>query len=137
MAFFKKSIFTKMKLSNTFYITIVLFILLTHKSLAQHSIQGKIFDAETKEAIAGATIQLLNQPNIGTITSSNGEFTLDSPEATPVLKVSMLGYQVQEIKAQSNPISISLLPNIEELQTIILTANREASLRTETPGCYF
>jgi len=101
-------------------------------AFSQTRIQGKIYDAETKEPSVGAAVQLASNPGTGTSTDAAGYFELSADEHA-VLKISMLGYEPQEITAGSNPLRIALMPKAQEMQSVVVTANREASLRTETP----
>ncbi len=94
---------------------------------------GKVFDATTKEPVVGATIQIMNT-NIGTATDNHGTFLLPNITKTAKIKVSTIGYASQEIDiAGSKSLTISLEPSVENLQTVVVTGNREAALRTETP----
>ncbi len=100
-------------------------------SFAQNSIKGKIFDSQTKEAIIGATVKI-SESTVGTTTDINGNFELKSDSKT--LIISTIGYQTQKVEVKENtPVSIALEPSVEDLQTVVITGNREASLRTETP----
>jgi iron complex outermembrane recepter protein len=102
-------------------------------AFSQYKIEGKIYDGETREPAAGATVQLANSPAVGATSNAEGFFQLTSSEQYPELKVSMIGYESRQVKASDGPLLISLTPRAEEMQTIVVTANREASLRTETP----
>lgn len=113
---------------------IMLWLCLCHTPVfSQHILQGKIYDAETKEPAVGATVQLAGNLNVGTITNAEGFFQLSSPEQHPVLKISMVGYESQQVETTNEPLRISLVPRTEQMQAVVVTANREASLRTETP----
>jgi iron complex outermembrane receptor protein len=102
-------------------------------AFGQYKIEGEIYDAETKEPAVGASIQLTNSPGVGTTSNAEGFFQLTSSEQYPELIVSMIGYENQQVKTSDAPIRISMTPRAEEMQTVVVTANREASLRTETP----
>jgi len=95
-------------------------------------IEGKIFDNQTKEPIVGANIYIPNSKT-GTVTNSEGFFSLQIPENTPKISVEAIGYEIQEISIKSTSLNIALKANIQELQNVVVTANREASVRTETP----
>ncbi len=95
-------------------------------------IKGKIYDAVSKEAVIGATIKNITG-NEGTFTDQNGVFEL---KATNVSKISVqsIGYSSQEITiSKENEIVIGLEPSLENLQQVVVTGNREAALRTQTP----
>ncbi|GAB3897206.1 TonB-dependent receptor [Larkinella knui] len=97
---------------------------------AQSTIQGTVFDAQTKEPLAGVSVSSEDRKT-GTITNSNGEFLLHS--ATGNVWVSAVGFQPQEVKLSEKPLRVALQPAVENLQTIVVTASREAQKRTEAP----
>lgn len=119
-------------MKGTFYMLLGLCLCYISAS-GQNVVRGKIYDAETKEPSVGATVQLLADLNVGTITNAEGFFELASPEEHPVLRVSKLGYERMEVNVTDGSLRIALVPKAEEMQSVVVTANREASLRTETP----
>ncbi len=103
------------------------------QAAAQQAVKGKIFDVVTKEPVVGATVQILKN-NAGTITDNNGLFVLPNVAIGAKISISSIGYASQEVEiSDSNPLTVSLEPSVENLQTIVVTGNREAALRTETP----
>nr|WP_293838302.1 TonB-dependent receptor [uncultured Arsenicibacter sp.] len=106
-------------------------LLLSSKAFAQ-TITGRIFDAQTKEPVIGATVRVV-QGQAGTTTDVNGRFALKPVPDNARLIISSVGYGTQEIKASGIGRGIALEPSVEDLQTIVVTGNREATLRTETP----
>ena len=98
---------------------------------AQDAKQGLVFDAQTKEPMPGVTLASLDGKS-GTITDASGHFLLTSNLAK--VAVSAVGYRRQEVTlTPGQPLLIALEPAIEDLQTVVVTGNREAALRTETP----
>jgi iron complex outermembrane recepter protein len=96
---------------------------------AQKVASGKVFDSLTKEPIVGATVSNLTKSE-GTTTDINGNFTLKTDD-TKVL-ISFIGFETLEIEV-TEKMAISLTPSVQNLQNVIVTANREASLRTTAP----
>ncbi|WP_439482382.1 TonB-dependent receptor [Cyclobacterium plantarum] len=96
------------------------------------TVNGKIFDSETKEPIIGATVQLLNNTAIGTTSNSGGAFMLQNVSARDSLIVNFIGYK-KVIKPVSAYLMVALPASTQELQSVVVTANREAALRTESP----
>jgi outer membrane receptor protein involved in Fe transport len=96
------------------------------------SITGNIFDGETKEPLIGATIRIRSS-NQGAVTNANGHFSISGVPASDTLEVSYIGYEKQLIANPAAQLTISLAPSVSNLQPIIVTANREAALRTEAP----
>ncbi|GAB4027852.1 TonB-dependent receptor [Spirosoma gilvum] len=98
---------------------------------AQNANQGLVFDAQTKEPLPGVTLSW-TEGKSGIVTDENGHFAL-APLPSKVV-VSAVGYHRQEVSITPNqPVRISLEPAVENLQTVVVTGNREAALRTETP----
>ncbi|MBC8152384.1 MAG: carboxypeptidase-like regulatory domain-containing protein, partial [Bacteroidetes bacterium] len=114
----------------------ILFIFLFISALvtsayAQQTIRGKIYDAQSKEPLPGATVMLPNSTE-GSAASATGTFRLVSDAKT--LVVSSVGYQRITVDVPaSGVVNVALEPATEDLQTVIVTANREAQLRTEAP----
>ena len=96
------------------------------------TIKGKILDGETKEPIVGAAVQLMSNPQIGATSNSEGIFTITVNNQSDSLKISFIGY-TPLVKIASENMVIALVPNAQELQSVIVTANREAGLRTQSP----
>ena len=102
-------------------------------ALAQRtSLTGRVFDATTKEPLVGATVRTLNG-KVGTVTNTSGYFSLPT-DAAQVL-VSAVGYQTLTLvpNADGQALRVALTPAVEDLQTVVVTASREAQLRTDAP----
>ncbi|WP_337044315.1 TonB-dependent receptor [Emticicia sp. 17c] len=113
------------------YLVLIISLIISQFTWAQSLIKGKIYDAHTKEAVIGASVRA-GESETGTTTANNGSFTLKT-EAKEIT-VTMIGYQTQKIAVgTSNELLIALETAVEDLQTVVITGNREASLRTETP----
>jgi len=114
-------------------IVLAFLCLLSTNLFAQSTtIKGKIFDGQTQEPIAGATVQLISNPQIETTCNAEGQFTITTNSQSDSLKISFIGY-TSIVKAASDTMIISLTPNVQELQSVFITANREAGLRTQAP----
>jgi iron complex outermembrane receptor protein len=99
---------------------------------AQEVLSGNVYDNDTKEPLIGATL-LLRSSHQGTLTNTNGQFTLAINTQRDTLEVSYIGYEKKIISLPTSSLSVSLSPSVSNLQQIIVTANREAALRTEVP----
>ncbi|RRB04543.1 TonB-dependent receptor [Larkinella rosea] len=111
-------------------IAAVFVVMTPFRALSQMTIQGTIFDAKTKEPLAGVTVSS-DDHKTGTVTDANGRFSFQT--ATEKLLISAVGFQSQELEPSEKPLHIALEPAVENLQTIVITANREAQKRTEAP----
>ncbi len=117
-------------MSSLYRITQILGLLLLCVDAIAQTVSGKVFDAQTKEPLAGITIQVPNT-TVGTTTNESGHFSLQTDSQT--LTVSGVGYRKQSVSVTNKPLLISIESSVEDLQTIVVTGNREAALRTETP----
>ncbi|AFM04174.1 outer membrane receptor protein [Bernardetia litoralis DSM 6794] len=116
-------------------ILLTLFLLIGFSANAQFVIQGQVFDSQTQESIVGATIQLVETTK-GTVTNADGTFkyetNIDSDSID--IKISSIGYESKTMTITNGQyLSISIQPSFGELQSIVVTANRDAALRTESP----
>lgn len=102
-------------------------------SFAQVPVKGKVYDAETQEPLKGVTIQQKGSET-QTISASDGTFKINLGANINEVLISCVGYESRNL--QINPernLIIALNPKVESLQTIVVSANREAGLRTEAP----
>jgi outer membrane receptor protein involved in Fe transport len=96
------------------------------------TITGMVFDNETKEPLVGANVILLSHQE-GTVTNANGLFNITATAASDSLEISFIGYDKQIVSCGKRTQSVGLAPSVSNLQQIMVTANREAALRTESP----
>lgn len=98
----------------------------------QQLLSGKVYDNETKEPLIGASVMLRSNFQ-GAATDVYGQFTLKASTAEDTLEVSYVGYERQRVPVGSGVFEIALTPSVSNLQQVVVTANREAALRTEVP----
>lgn len=112
--------------------TLVLLCLWTSSILyAQHTISGKIIDAQTREALPG--VHVMNQETQqGTITDQQGNFELIVLEKTAII-FSLIGYQKQTVVPNDHKLTVLLAQSLVELNQIIVSASRESQSRTDAP----
>lgn len=92
-------------------------IFFAHPLLAQHSIQGKIINADDRSPIAGASIYI-NNSSLGTSSNKEGLFTLHSPNRNVELVVSNMGFEKRVLEIQL-PLQHELVIAIKEKSTAI------------------
>lgn len=86
---------------------------------AQVEVKGKVTD-ETGTGMPGVNI-LIKNTTAGTTSDANGEFTISVPSPESVVVFSFIGYNSQEITVgSSTTINVSLLPNVEALQEVVV-----------------
>jgi len=102
---------------------IVLFAFLTMTSFAQQiEVKGTILDEVTKVTVIGATIRLKGQQT-GTVTDTNGDFSLKVKTLPVTLLVSAIGYKYQEIDVyESVPAVFYLSEEQNRLNEVVVTA---------------
>ncbi|ARK09403.1 TonB-dependent receptor [Fibrella sp. ES10-3-2-2] len=109
----------------------LLLLIIGTESMAQSVRMGQVYDAQTKEPLPGVTLSW-DKGKSGITSDANGHFPLS--ESASTLTVSAIGYRPQTIPLiAGQPVRIALEPAIEDLQTVVVTGNREAALRTQTP----
>lgn len=84
------------------------------------TLTGVVVDAKTKAPLEGVSVFIKNSKQ-GTSTNKNGVFTL---KATPNAKLiaTFLGYNEQEVILTGGNQTIELIPNIKELNEVVVTA---------------
>jgi CarboxypepD_reg-like domain len=101
------------------------FILLASKSIAQSfSIKGKITDATTGKAVAGASVFLSNT-SYGNISSNTGAFEINNiRQGKYDLIVSFIGYETYnttiQIPAPAGPLTIQIKQKSKELTEVVV-----------------
>ncbi|MGN6211323.1 TonB-dependent receptor [Parafilimonas sp.] len=110
---------------------IIIFLFFSFTALmavAQHSVSGKVFDAVSKEAINGATI---NSGNKTVVSDIYGKFTINTRDS--ILKIGSTGYAIATIKITGSDMAVALQPSVYELAQVIVSASRTAQKRSEAP----
>lgn len=96
---------------------------------AQRTITGLITDAETGEALIGATIVEKGVPNNGAISDYNGNFTLRVSNDAAALVISYTGYEGMEVSiVGQNNVTIQMAPGTALKEVLVIgygTVKRE------------
>ena len=96
-------------------------------------IRGTVYDAQSKEPIVGAVVENINNHQ-HSISDNQGHFDLKASAKENKLSVTVLGFKKQELTAPANKnLLIALEPATGSLNEVVVTANREAGLRTQAP----
>ncbi|MGF7075628.1 TonB-dependent receptor [Mucilaginibacter sp. 3215] len=120
-----------------YLILFIIFILVKTLALGQTTIQGTVTDANTHEAIAGASIcnaDAATGAKLG-MTNAKGHFSINAQDVNR-LKFAMVGYsariiEVSAIKGQK--LDVALEPSTVDLQPVVVTASREGQARQDAP----
>ncbi|MGN7719365.1 SusC/RagA family TonB-linked outer membrane protein [Chitinophaga sp. 22620] len=103
----------------------VLFLLLVCLSgqvLAQsRTIKGKVTAADDGTPIIGATV-LAKGTNVGTVTNSTGDYTLNVPDGATTLVIRFIGMRDQEARISGETVNIVLSADVTNLTETVVTA---------------
>lgn len=113
-------------------LVIVTFFITVNAAFSQHSLSGKILNADSKEPVGFATI-VTRDNNFWAITDYKGDFTIKLPEGENVLIVSCLGYEKTTVTAKITDQSIFnqnyyLKENNLSLNEVVVTAEKKDEL---------
>lgn len=77
---------------------------------------------ELDEPMIGATVQVANNPAQGGATNFDGEFSIAGVKPGTKLKISAIGYKPLEIVWNGEPLTVSLQPDSQMLDEVVVTA---------------
>lgn len=98
-----------------------LFILTSLAANAQTAITGKVTGEDDLQPIAGAVVKVKGNSTDGTITNTDGMFTI-STEPNAVLVISSIGYQTKETTiGNQTRLTITLAPAVNALSELVVT----------------
>jgi hypothetical protein len=95
-------------------------------------LSGIVVDATDNEPLAGANV-VVPGGNIGTVTNSQGFFSLQVPSNTAELNVRYIGYETQTIPVRSNMLTIAMYPGRFELDEMVVSGSSSDMKQTSTP----
>jgi len=84
------------------------------------SVSGKVLSAEDEQPVIGASV-LVKGTTIGTITGTNGEFTINVPGSAKTLVISYVGMKTVEVEAKSGLV-IKLMSDALVIDELVVTA---------------
>ena len=92
------------------------------KPLIQSKLEGKVVDANTKEPIIGASVNIKGTTH-GVVTDIDGKFYFLTGQKLPyTLIISYLGYKKTEAVVDENPVTINLTEDQNVLSEVVVTA---------------
>ncbi len=104
-------------------LTTLFVVALASIAFAEITLKGKVVDAKTGKALAGANVRLVGT-SIGIATNNKGEFILEKiPDGTYTLRASYSGYEVGSMKVNGNKSDIlfQLLATPVNLNQVVVT----------------
>ncbi|MFO8002127.1 MAG: carboxypeptidase-like regulatory domain-containing protein, partial [Marinilabilia sp.] len=78
------------------------------------TVEGNVLD-DNRDPVPGATVVVKGNTSYGTVTSSQGEFSLDIPSEENVLVVSFVGMETQEVNV-SDQTDVTVVLQIASIQ---------------------
>ena len=82
-------------------------------------VTGKVTDKETGNPVAGVTVKVKNNTT-ATQTNAEGNFSIRVPSPESILTFSSVGYLIDEVKAGTGPLSISLTQFNSKMEEVIV-----------------
>lgn len=117
------------------FLTTLVFGLAGCFAMAQHQVNGRIYDAGSNEPLSGANI-LIEGQNKGTVSDRNGSFTLsDLEEGIFQLRISYVGFLTQRVTLSvpsSGQLDILLEQGTVSAEEFIVSATRASSTTPTT-----
>ncbi|WP_050710075.1 MULTISPECIES: TonB-dependent receptor [unclassified Dysgonomonas] len=106
----------------------ILLFLLPISAIAQnYTVQGKIVDEKTKEALAGVPVGVLEKSATGVFTNNNGEYKITLPKGNYSLIVRYVGYEDKKVKISLTKDiveNISLESSSIDLNEVVVSSRR-------------
>ena len=98
-----------------------------HASAQQQSVvRGRIYDSSDQTTIVGANIiEFDSEDRVvnGTVSNVNGDFVLQMRNPSNAVRISVIGYEIQEITPDFvNPMTINLVPSTVQFEEVTVTA---------------
>ena len=90
-------------------------------AFAQMQVSGTVISQDDNQPVAGATVQVVGAPNVGTVTDLNGKFSLTVPAGRKNLRISYVGMEPIEVSARSN-MRILLTSDQQALDEVMVVA---------------
>lgn len=88
--------------------------------LQETKVTGKVIDATTGEPLPGVYV-VIEGTNTGTITNSDGSYSLDVPEVDAVLVFSFVGYNAEKVAvAGKSKIDLAMIADIKSLDAVVV-----------------
>lgn len=109
--------------------------LFTGVANARETVRGKVLDAGTREAVAGANISTSSDDKTVGISDAEGQFSFNADEFPLTVRVEYLGYRAQEavIREAGEPLTVYLTED-ENLLTEVVVIGYGVQRRNELTG---
>ncbi len=121
----------------SFIVVSAVSILLPDYAAAQHtfSFSGTIKNAETGEALIGASIFVENLQTVGTTTNAYGFYSITLPQGTYVLRIQFIGFKTGEdtiVLDRNRSVNFDLTPEPIKVGEVVVSGERPNTNVTST-----
>lgn len=100
---------------------LILLLFASSSLFAQKRITGKVINSDNREPVSGATVQIKGS-TAGTQTIADGSFAISTTEVNPILVVSFVGFEPQEVPVKNqNFVAIYLISTTTNLNEVVVT----------------
>lgn len=95
-------------------------------------VTGVVISEEDDQPVVGASV-LVKGTTMGTVTDIDGKFTItDVPSSSRTLKISYIGMKTQEVPIKAGTIKVSMQPDAEVLEEVVVTGMQKMDKRLFT-----
>lgn len=92
-------------------------------NVTERTITGTVFSSDDGQPMPGVNVTLKGSSR-GTVTNSNGQYSLSVPSSGGTLVFAFIGFKAQEIKiGTSNVMNVKLSPDVNALQEVVITGH--------------
>ncbi len=99
---------------------LLLLVFTTYLAYSQRTITGTVRNAEDQSPLPGVSV-VVKGTNIGTITDTDGKYTLQVPEGANVLVFSFVGFKTLEVPIDGKTqIDVMLQPESKEIEEVVV-----------------
>ncbi len=111
-------------MKNFFLIMFALILFNAGSAFAQQrTVTGTVTSASDGLPLPGVTVTVMNAPGVGTVTNTDGEYSLRVPEGVEALVFSFIGMNTQTVSiGTSNVVNIAMEMSTEALGEVVVTA---------------
>lgn len=126
--------------SSPLFLTLLLFFVLTaspniafsQTSSNTFEVNGRIIDTQTKQVLPGALITN-RDGSVGTVSTIDGTFSIPEVSSSDTLFVRFLGYKTERLVPSTRPKTITLTPDSNDLNEVIITGFDTRRRKLESP----
>ncbi len=110
-------------MKKTLFLFLCSFFLSVGMAVAQNQVTGSVIYADDGSPVIGATVRVVGHDNVGTVTDTNGKFSLTMPKGASQVTASYVGMVSRAMNVTpGHPITIALHLDATNLDEVIVVA---------------